>query len=874
MAMSPTVFSGHLVLSCVVVLTSCLRVWAAPAQEDKIAGTDAYGDLLPVGALSRLGSPRLSQLRIELLAISPDGKLVASAGAGARVFVWRIDSGKEARWFQAPMFKEADQWEVIPRVSVLMFSPDSKLLVLGCYNREKGAVLVWDVTTGKEILQFEVTSRPSCIAFPSDGKTLVAGLDSGQILFLDLAKGNQIDRWDGFSALRDITFSDEDKTIVSLGLAGRGAKYVTRIWDVAKGKEKALLEIDSNRPSPCALSSDGKTIAIPSEGGKALRFLNAATGKEFGSTQEKSESFTTCVFARDGSILAAKCRDGMIRMYDPATGKLRRQFRGHPMTEFDGDMALSTDGKIVATSSDLQDSAVHLWDVAEGKEMHTFVGHRGGPIRVAFLPDGKTVATVSRFSREGDSPPPRPDWSLRLWDAPTGKQGHVEKAPQEGRIYRTEFSYDGTRLVTVRDDGRLLVWDVAEGRVIGQWEAPSRDVGSNNIRSIALNFSSLAIAADGKTVATVGEREILRVWNAKTGEELLKKKLGTIDVANCLFSPDGKVLAVLAETDDRQAVLLLDAVDGQEIRRFPLFYKHALGRLAFSADGKELAVVTIDKVFVAEVASGKLRVEGTELASFSRGVALSPDGQILATAGADGVIRLWMAGAEKPISSLTGHIDEVDSLAFSPDGRMLASGGDGNVAYVWDVADILRGKFPGSVELGQKEFEVFWGDLASEDAAKAYKARNTLIAGAAQSVPWLQEKAKAFPPTDLSHLAESVKNLDSDAFETRMKAVDDLVHLGVWAGPTVRKAVDPESASESARGLAKGILDKLTSPPPEYLREVRTLEVLEHIGTPEAQKALEKIAEGKGPRQDEARACVERLRKRGVGKSNDGKGQR
>jgi WD40 repeat protein len=880
--MSRTVFSAQMVLSSVVVLTGCLRVWAAPAQEDKIAGTDPYGDLLPVGALSSLGTQRLSQLGIELLAISPDGKLVASAGAFARVFVWRIDSGKEARRFQAPMFKEPPPRpefpvrEVVPEVSALAFSPDSKLLALGCFTYQggtswRGAVLVWDVTTGKEVHKFEDISRPVSMAFSSDGKILVAGLQTGLILLLDPIKGNQIDHWDGFSGLRQIAFSDEGKTIVSLRFESRRDKYVTSLWDVATGKEKALREIERDGQYALALSPDGKTIAAPTEDGKVIRFIDPATGKELGRTGETPESLTRSAFTRDGSIFAALGRDGMIRVHETATGKLRREYRGHPMTLFDGDIALSADGKLVASSSSLQDYAVHLWDVAIGKEVHTFVGHRGGPLRVAFLPDGKTVATVSRFGRDGSwTTPPKPDWSLRLWDAPTGKQGHVEKVPQEGRIIWTEFTYDGTRLVTVRNDGRLRVWDVPEGKVIGEWQAPTLEYKSNNQKVIALNFHSLAISPDGNTVATVGEQEMLRFWNAKTGVELRKQKLGSEDVWNCLFSPDGKVLAVFVRDHLRgDIVLLLDAVSGQEIRRFPLAGTNKIDGLAFSADGKELAIVSGISIFVGEVASGKMLVEHTKLPSFSCGVAFSPDGQILATADQDGVIRLWMAGVEKPVYSFTGHFG-VDSLAFSPDGRMLASGGSGSAAYVWDVADVLRGKLPDSVELGPKDLEAYWGYLASEDAATAYKARNIFISGAAHSVSWLQEKAKAFPPTDLSHLAESMKNLDSEKFETRMAAVDELVHLGVWAGPTVRKAMNPDSVSENARRLAKDILDKITTPPPECLREVRTLEVLEHIGTPEARKALEIIAKGTGLRQDEARACLERLRKRGVGKTKKG----
>jgi hypothetical protein len=160
--------------------------------------------------------------------------------------------------------------------------------------------------------------------------------------------------------------------------------------------------------------------------------------------------------------------------------------------------------------------------------------------------------------------------------------------------------------------------------------------------------------------------------------------------------------------------------------------------------------------------------------------------------------------------------------------------------------------------------EAAWDDLADADVAKAFRAQTKLVTGAANSVPWLQDKAKAFPSIDLSRLDALVKDLGDDSFDTRQKAVENLVALGTWAGPAVRKALAADLPSEEARRRAKYVLDKLRSPPPECLREIRTLEVLEQIGTPEAQKALEKLAEESGPRQDEAKACLERLKRRGV----------
>jgi WD40 repeat protein len=466
-------------------------------------------------------------------------------------------------------------------------------------------------------------------------------------------------------------------------------------------------------------------------------------------------------------------------------------------------IAISADGKLLASSPQKRDNAVHLWDLGKEKELLSFVGHRGGPLTVAFLPDGKTVATVSRDGIRMKPVRTWADWSLRLWDAASGKELHAVKEPQDGQIKATAFSHDGTRLVTLRHDGILRAWDVRDGKLVKEWTGPTRESTRFGDVYTVHAIRGIATSPDGETLVTSGYADkTLRFWEVKTGKELRNQKL------EVNFPSDRNV------------------------------------------------------ILVAEVASGGTRVKYS--GQFRGGPAFSPDGCVLVTGGEDGSIQFWHADAENPICALGVKEHLADSFAISRDGKMLASAGWGNTAYVWDAEDALRGKLPQQMRLSPKDLEAAWDGLADADAAKAFRALSKLVTGAANSVPWLLDKAKAFPSTDLSRLDALVKDLGDDSFDTRQKAVENLVTLGSWAGSAVLKELAGDLPSEEARRLAKDVLDKLRSPPPECLREIRTLEVLEQIGTPDAQKALEKLAEGSGPRQDEAKACLERLRKRGV----------
>src|SRR5947209_1652819 len=77
-------------------------------------------------------------------------------------------------------------------------------------------------------------------------------------------------------------------------------------------------------------------------------------------------------------------------------------------------------------------------------------------------------------------------------------------------------------------------------------------------------------------------------------------------------------------------------------------------------------------------------------------LAFSPDGAILATAGADRAVRLWDTGSGRELRALRGHADCVAAVAFSPDGRTAATGSIDATVRLWEVATgreraVLRG---------------------------------------------------------------------------------------------------------------------------------------------------------------------------------------
>ena len=114
-----------------------------------------------------------------------------------------------------------------------------------------------------------------------------------------------------------------------------------------------------------------------------------------------------------------------------------------------------------------------------------------------------------------------------------------------------------------------------------------------------------------------------------------------------------------------------------------------VGALAFSPDGKRLAVGGYREVRILNVADGTewARLEGH--AEVVRGVAFSPDGKLLAAAGGlparSGEVKIWNLETRRPIHTIQAHDDCIYAVAFSPDGNRVATGSYDKLIYLWDV---------------------------------------------------------------------------------------------------------------------------------------------------------------------------------------------
>jgi hypothetical protein len=165
------------------------------------------------------------------------------------------------------------------------------------------------------------------------------------------------------------------------------------------------------------------------------------------------------------------------------------------------------------------------------------------------------------------------------------------------------------------------------------------------------------------------------------------------------------------------------------------------------------------------------------------------------------------------------------------------------------------------LELSAKELAPAWADLAGADAAAARDAIEAL-AVSRQTVVFLKARLKPeVPKGDYRRVAELIKELDHNRFAARERATAELEQLGPLAAPALAQAVR-ESPSLEARRRAGQLLAKVRGSPP-LLRQQRGVEVLVRIGTSDARRLLERLAQGPPEAwlTQEAKAGLQRLRK-------------
>jgi len=480
------------------------------------------------------------------------------------------------------------------------------------------------------------------------------------------------------------------------------------------------------------------------------------------------------------------------------------------------------------------------------------------------------------------------DNSIWVWQAKTGKP--IRELRTRDRLRNELFVLnDGLTFVSSNLDDGLLIREIGTGKNLRAIKEP----GYGPVRA--------AVAADCTKAATLsmtwggGQARdfLLHVWDLSTGKVLLRRPLesaGSVTGVR-LFSPDLKTylghasrmpnpgpanpLAKLPHGTD--VALIKDIATGQTLVVLPQ-PDHAWKAGAFSPDGRTLVTSTFRPgltnenndgyaLHFRELSSGQERLtlkfpERGDRHAIER-IVFAPDGLKLVTLRWNGMIQLWSATTGKELLRHDSCQAQPTSTAFAPDGKSLAVGYADSTILVWDLAcdNAAAGS---SHDPTTRDLDAWWADLASTDASKAYSAIWMLVATPHQSVPYLRSHVAPAAALPQEKLRALINDLDHAKFSQRESAARDLADLEERAFPALEEALRANPSPEKRKRIESLLAAQRIVRSPDRLRELRAVEVLEHIGTPEAKAVVETITRGASESRltQDAKATLERMRRK------------
>jgi WD40 repeat protein len=774
------------------------RGGAKPAAGARV---DRYGDPLPAGALVRIGTVRSREASlVKSICVSPDGKVLVSIDFANTARVWDLTSGKEVRQFPTGN----DQLPVI--------TADGKNLITG---EEK--VYIREIASGRVLSTLPYPYAK--VGLLRDGNTLVVVTDGGIHLW-DLAAKKELRRIRCPSPNRVVFCPDRKKVAVS----SHGDIHVI---DLVSGED--IVPLKSHGPDAIALSPDGQTLAT-ARSRQGVSLWDAATGRQrFQLTTEGGPMSEVIAFSPDGKLLAIVDGATPPSLWDVTTG--RSLISCESALKHIQALAFAPDGKTLVAGG--ANGQLQVCDVATGRLRTLLARSPDAGSRIVFGADGKTLLTATSSADESGGVA----GTVCLWDAATGSPLQVSAFGKE-----VDFSADGSLVgMPGRDGYQLLKADTR--KPAGQVPFTAKDTAT-------------ALSGDGKRVATGSADRSVRIWDVAAGKQLQSIDGKLPAFTKLALSPDGTLLLAASlkmvvlpgksglsicteDADDSWRVW--DVASGKERWRAVAVSQD----LAFSPDGKWIATagqsrtpeeqVLSTEVRLWEAATGRERWVGVRHAKRVVALAFSPDGRGLATGSEDGELCLWEVATGKLRLALRAHDQGVLSASFSPDGRLLAVACGDRTGLVWDL--LTRPRF------GPAELTAEWEALASADAERAYSAVCRLAGDHERAVAWLRTRLRPGAAPDRPRVARLIAELDGDLFTDRERAEKELEAMGSGVAADLRRALDARPSAEAARRLRR-LLEGMDFWSGEELRSWRALEVLERVGTSEARKVLQGVADG------------------------------
>jgi WD40 repeat protein len=583
---------------------------------------------------------------------SPATKLVKVRELGDST--WRFAAGQAVAW-----------------------SPDDSRIAIGGWSH---IVSVIDAATGAHAWDVELGVHDVIdgLAWSPDGKHLAAGTRGNAIAIFAAATGKLEHGIPGAGEVRALTYSATGDQLIATRVSSVHA------WNVADGSPAGDFTGDCSSIEVGAASRDRSVFVVGAERGgvcaysiaKRARIAEYPDAHHYNAVSAVSVSDDGASYATAGNDdwfqiwLAGKLVPGgghvlhrataialvgdkVVTSIDHTIGVGPAATAGNPVTAL-ADIVGATmivpasDGKRLAIRTQ---AALQIVGIDGKLVAGPGAGHTAQVVAVGELPDGH-VASIGRDDR------------LIVWDrtSPLRTLGSPGDKVWDGAI-----ATRAAIAVTVSGLDPIRVYDLAAGKLVTSIELPRYE-----------SANTVAISPDGGTIASVTHDHVLRLWNARTGAELVAiASAGTESFNNRLaFSPDGASLVVAAGG----SIGVIDVATRKTRRSFP--GPHEAHAIAVAADGR-IAVSDSDRSVAVYAADGTKLREWAAADYWVTGVAFA--GADLVTSSLDDSTALWRTTDGHELARVRDHRATVETVAVSLDGKRAITGGSDGRVIVYEL---------------------------------------------------------------------------------------------------------------------------------------------------------------------------------------------
>jgi|GEM_PF-1174084 len=660
------------------------------------------------------------------LAISPDGRWLASSDNANLVIFWNLTTGEER-------LRIAEDG-----VRQIAWSPDSRLLAIAAGDR----TVIRNIDDGLEVITLAI--GPQQVCFTTDGGGLWSAsmtpdpeaetLDFTNLFRWDLSSGRIVERHEHLSGGAEylggkglLAITVVGRRLDEKGLAVPLDRAELYLWNVPTGELLRQFSGLTGSPNTVAISPDGSLLASASwVHGTPHDVLvwEVATGAPRFSLPVQEEQVASLAFSPDGALLAAGDLDGIITCWDTRSGECIRRLES---TDRADGLAFSPDRRRLFVSaagsaagfgaiaewdlaaesrtrtlpsriSPLFDLAVNpadgtlitstwthqlaVWSLGKPVTMRELAGEAGTRLQqLAIRPDGKQLLAKTAIPEQPDKLRWEGRRVLQVWDLVAGQ---IERtlSPEGDGVTTVVYSPDGAWAATGKNDRTILLWDAAT------WEI------ERNL-TIAGLPTHLAFSPDGRHLAGAGSisggrqvigdirRAELLLWELESGTT---RDIWADDSRSltCLsMHPNERLLAAGIWNpwfaDAHVEVLIWSLPDGRQAGHYMLpGTRHHITHLAYSPDGNLLAGCARDLFILWDANTGEIRCLLKHQAGLFISMAFLPDNRRLLTSGWDGVVKVWdihsLLREDTPREQATlAHLSTGDWLAFTSEGYYTGS---------------------------------------------------------------------------------------------------------------------------------------------------------------------------------------------------------